>query len=141
MRPALRRLFLSAILTDAEASQDAIGWRTRCLHCRTRLHVDDRGEPLGSASLEHVVPRAWFGKRAAAALTAQVGDAPDDARNLAIACTRCNHDKGKGPDARGPQDPRAYEVIETLLSKRLARWRDAAPDEENGLSAQRGGAR
>lgn len=125
MRPALRRLFLQAITTDREALRDATGWRTRCLHCRTRLHVDTDGKPLGSASLEHVVPRAWFGKRAAAALAARVGDRPDDARNLAIACMRCNHDKGKGPDARGPHDARAYEIVETLLSKRLARWRDA----------------
>lgn len=140
MRPALRRLFLHAVTTDAEASREASGWRTRCLHCRTRLHLDTRGEPLGAASLEHVVPRAWFGKRAAAALTARVGDAPDDARNLAIACTRCNHDKGKGPDARGPHDARAYEVVETLLSKRLARWRDAPPDELDAPSGGRDAA-
>lgn len=125
MRPALRRLFLLAITTDAEASRDAVGWQTRCLHCRTRLYVDARGEPLGAASLEHVVPRAWFGKRAAAALTARVDDAPDHPRNLAIACERCNHDKGKGPDARGPHDARAYEVVDALLSRRLERWRDA----------------
>lgn len=129
MRPALRRSFLSAITTDAEASRDPSGWRTRCLHCRTRLHVGTDGEPLGAASLEHVVPRAWFGKRAAGPLTARVGDAPDDTRNLAIACTRCNHDKGKGPDARGPHDARAYHVVETLLTKRLARWRDPPSDE------------
>ncbi|GHA68230.1 HNH endonuclease [Cognatilysobacter bugurensis] len=133
MRPALRRLFLSAVTTDSEASPDVSGWHTRCLHCRTRLHVGPGGEPLGAASLEHVVPRAWFGKRAAAALTARVGDAPDDARNLAIACTRCNHDKGKGPDARGPQDSRAHEVVEALLSKRLARWRDAPSDDRDGI--------
>ena len=124
MRPALRRLFVRAVESDGEASRDADGWRTRCLHCRTRLYVVDDGSPLGSASLEHVVPRAWFGKRAAALLTARVGDDPDDARNLALACARCNQDKGKGPDARGPSDPRAFEVVEMLLARRLARWRD-----------------
>lgn len=137
MRPALRRLFLQAVRTDSETLRDASGWQTRCLHCRTRLHVDLRGEPLGSASLEHVVPRAWFGKRAAAALAARVGNTPDDARNLAVACTRCNHDKGKGPDARGPQDARAYEVVETLLSKRLARWRDERLDDSEAPSGER----
>lgn len=71
------------------------------------------------------MPRAWFGKRDAAALTARVGNDPDDARNLAIACTRCNHDKGKGPDARGPSDARALEVVSALLQRRLDRWRDA----------------
>jgi 5-methylcytosine-specific restriction endonuclease McrA len=139
MRPALRRLFLHAVTTDTEALPDASGWRTRCLHCRTRLHVDANGEPLGAASLEHVVPRAWFDKRAAAPLTARVGNAPDDARNLAIACTRCNHDKGKGPDARGPHDARAYKVVETLLTKRLARWRNLPPGEER-LPSDRGGS-
>jgi 5-methylcytosine-specific restriction endonuclease McrA len=124
MRPALRRLFLRAVTTDAEGREQDGRWDTRCLHCRTRLQVAIDGEPLGAASLEHVVPRAWFGKRAAAALIERVGGAPDDARNLAIACSRCNHDKGKGPDARGPSDRRAFEVVEALLDNRLARWRN-----------------
>ena len=126
MRPALRRLFLRAVQSDAEASFDGDVWTTRCLHCRTRLQVETDGAPLGHASLEHVVPQAWFGRRAAAPLTDRVGQA-DDARNLALACRRCNHDKGKGPDARGPADTRAFEVVEALLGRRLARWR--APDE------------
>lgn len=124
MRPALRRLFLKAIRSDAEAARDGDAWTTRCLHCRTRLQVAVDGTPGGHASLEHVVPRAWFGKPAAAALVARVGGDADDARNLAIACTRCNHDKGKGPDARGPRDARALEVVGMLLARRLARWRD-----------------
>jgi hypothetical protein len=124
MRPALRRLLLQAVRSDAETRQVDGEWETRCLHCRTRLRLRGDGEPLGNASLEHVVPRAWFGKRAAAALTARVGDLADDPRNLALGCARCNHDKGKGPDARGPGDARAYAVIETLLNARLARWRE-----------------
>ncbi|GAB2512061.1 HNH endonuclease [Lysobacter humi (ex Lee et al. 2017)] len=124
MRPALRRLFLLALATDTEAHEHDGTWTTRCLHCRTRLQVRADGTPLGSASLEHVVPQAWFGRRAAAALTSQVGNDADDPRNLALACARCNHDKGKGPDARGPQDARAMEVVTTLLARRRARWRD-----------------
>ena len=127
MRPALRRLFLRAIESDTEARLADRVWETRCLHCRTRLHVRVDGEPLGHASLEHVVPRAWFGKRAAAMLTSSVGDNADDPRNLALACARCNHDKGKGPDARGPIDPRAHEIVAALLSARLVRWRDPGP--------------
>lgn len=128
MRPALRRLFLRALHSDAQArcvglTPGTPHWETHCLHCRRRLQVRTDGEPLGHASLEHVVPRAWFGKRAAAAVTARVGDHPDDARNLALACARCNHDKGKGPDARGPGDPRALEIVEAPLSSRLGRWR------------------
>jgi hypothetical protein len=59
----------------------------------------------------------------AADLTAQVGEDRDDARNLAVACRRCNQDKGKGPDAAGPQDARAHAVVAALLAKRLTRWR------------------
>jgi hypothetical protein len=124
LRPALRRLFLRAIQTDAQAERTVDGWTTRCLHCRTRLQVQADGTPAGHASLEHVVPQAWFGKRAAAALTSIVGEDADDARNLAIACARCNQDKGKGRDARGPADPRAFDVVRALMDRRLARWRD-----------------
>lgn len=126
MRPALRRLFLRALATDALAVPTGEGWETRCLHCRRRLRLRADGEPLGHATLEHVMPRAWFGKRAAEALCAHAGGEPDHARNLAIACARCNHGKGKGPDARGPSDSRALEVVTALLDTRLARWRDDA---------------
>lgn len=123
MRPALRRLFLLALAHDAEAAPRPDGrWRTRCLHCRSPLEFAADGTPLGHGTLEHVVPQAWFGKRAAAPLTSQVGDAANDARNLALACAGCNHDKGKGPDARGPADGRAREVVAALLGRRLARW-------------------
>lgn len=123
-RPNLRQRFLLALATDTEAHRDDAGdLETRCLHCRRRLHVSANGAPLGSATLEHVVPQAWFGKRAAAALVAQVGGDPDDARNLAIACAGCNHGKGVRHDARGPGDERARAVIAALLERRLARWR------------------
>jgi 5-methylcytosine-specific restriction endonuclease McrA len=127
MRAKLRQQFRLAVATDAEAVQGADGdWTTRCLHCRTRLQVAASGEAIGGSSLEHVVPQAWFGLRAAAGLTAQVGDDRDDPRNLAIACRSCNQAKGKGPDARGPQDDRARAVVAMLLAKRLARWRPPA---------------
>jgi len=126
VRPALRRLFLLAVSTDREAALDAEGWETRCLHCRRRLRVRDDGEALGNATLEHVVPQAWFGKRAARDLTSQVGDAANDPRNLAIACAGCNHGKGMSHDARGPGDARALEVVSQLLALRLARWREPA---------------
>jgi hypothetical protein len=126
MRPALRRLFLLAVETDREARLSEGVWETRCLHCRRRLMVRGNGEALGHATLEHVIPQAWFGKRAAIRLTAQVGDDPDDARNLAVACAGCNHGKGVSHDARGPTDARAIEVILALLHSRLARWREPA---------------
>ncbi|WP_420009024.1 HNH endonuclease [Xanthomonas sacchari] len=123
MRAALRQRLLLAAQTDAQAESVPGGWRSRCLHCRRRLDLRGDGEPLGHCSLEHVVPQAWFGRRAAAALCAQVGDDPNDARNLALACAGCNHVKGRHHDARGPQDARAREVVAALLSARLARWR------------------
>jgi 5-methylcytosine-specific restriction endonuclease McrA len=125
MRPRLRRLLLLAATTDREAVREAGGWRTRCLHCRSSLRLAADGDPLGHATLEHVVPRSWFERPAAAPLVARVGSA-DDARNLALACRRCNHDKGKGPDERGPGDARAFEVVTALLERRLARWRAPA---------------
>lgn len=124
MRPALRRLLLLAARTDAEARLTDGIYDTRCLHCRSRLQLRADGEPLGHASLEHVVPQAWFGRRQAAPLCARVGNDPDDARNLALACRRCNHDKGKGHDAAGPGDERARAVVAALLDRRLARWRE-----------------
>ena len=130
MRPALRRLFLVALCSDSEAQRHEGDWETRCLHCRRRLYVRGDGEALGSATLEHVVPQAWFGKRAAAALTAQVGDDANDPRNLAVACASCNHGKGRSHDARGPNDERARAVIGQLLHSRLARWR--TPEDASG---------
>ena len=120
-RPALRRLLRLALETDALAVQAADGWATRCLHCRSGLRFTAEGEPLNGATLEHVIPRSWFGKRAAAALTEGLAGA-DDPRNLALACARCNQQKGKGPDAQGPGDPRARELVARLAQVRLARW-------------------
>jgi len=96
---------------------------TRCLHCRTPLLFADTGQPLNGATLEHVVPRSWFGRGAARELTAGLGD-PNDARNLALACGACNHAKGRGPDARGPGDARARAVVAEALTRRLERWRE-----------------
>ncbi|AJC45707.1 hypothetical protein [Xanthomonas sacchari] len=127
MRTVLRQRLLLAAQTDAQAQPAAGGWHSRCLHCRRRLDLRGDGEPLGHCSLEHVVPQAWFGRRAAAALCGLVGDDPNDARNLALACAGCNHAKGRHHDARGPQDTRAREVVAALLSARLARWRPPPP--------------
>ena len=124
MRLSLRQKFLLAIKTDAEASLTDKVWDTRCLHCRARLQVRNDGQAMGHSTLEHVIPQAWFGERAAKTLCSQVGDDANDPRNLALACTRCNHDKGKSHDARGPNDIRAVEVISALLERRGARWRD-----------------
>ena len=136
MRAALRRLFLRALDTDSVATlRDGI-WETRCLHCRRRLQVRADGEALGHATLEHVVPQAWFGRRLASTLTARVGGDANDARNLAIACAGCNHGKGVRHDARGPGDARAQDVVAQLLDTRLGRWRDPGAVQAPGMPAQ-----
>lgn len=121
-RPALRRLLRLALETDALAVLEDGVWTTRCLHCRSALRFTEEGEPLNGATLEHVVPRSWFGKRAAADLTVAF-EGPDDPRNLALACARCNQGKGKGPDAAGPGDGRAREIVGNLQEVRQRRWR------------------
>ena len=127
MRAALRRLLRLAALTDREAQCAQGVFTTRCLHCRQHLQCRDDGNALGATSLEHVIPRAWFGQSGAADLTARVGHAPDDPRNLALACAGCNQGKGTRHDARGPLDARARSVVTALLDRRLARWRDPPP--------------
>jgi 5-methylcytosine-specific restriction endonuclease McrA len=115
---------LDAVKTDSEAVRQADDiWETRCIHCRARVAVTSRGEPLGSATLEHIVPRAWFRKRQPSELTRRLAG-PDDPRNLALACARCNWGKGTRHDSRNPGDPRATAVVSTLLAKRLERFRE-----------------
>lgn len=125
MRAGLRQALLAALRTDAEATLGDGVWSTRCLHCRSGLQFTATGVPMNEGTLEHVVPRSWFSRRAAAALIVGLAG-PEDPRNLALACPRCNQQKGKGPDAKGPSDPRAMEVVAALLRARMARWRDPA---------------
>lgn len=130
MSTRLHGLLLLAVHTDSLAErlpsdprQAQSGWVTRCLHCRSRIGINIDGQPWPGTTLEHIVPRAWFGKRAAASLCEGLADA-NDARNLALACARCNHAKGRSHDANGPADPRALAVVQQLREARLARWRE-----------------
>ncbi len=107
------RTLLDLARTDATFERARLGdrevWVGKCLHCDTRLVLAATGEPLGPATVEHLVPRSAGGG--------------DDLRNLAVACARCNHEKGVRHDRR-PDDPRAREVREALQRKRDRRWRD-----------------
>ncbi len=125
---ATAKRVLTAIESDSEASRLDAHWETRCIHCRSRLIVGLDGTLHGSATLEHIIPRSWFGQSAARELCARLSDA-DDPRNLALACARCNHDKGTGPDSDGPRDWRALEVIEMQLASR-----DQHPHDSDGPS-------
>lgn len=132
----MRQLLLNVAATDALASMDEHGWRSRCLHCRTAVGLSITGEPWPGTTLEHIVPRAWFGKTSARALTTAFAS-PDDLRNLALACARCNHGKGRRSDVDGPGNSRAREVVAALLAARAMRWRDqpAAVSESAAMPA------
>jgi 5-methylcytosine-specific restriction endonuclease McrA len=117
----LHRLLLDVAARDTRAVRAVDGgWVVPCLHCQSKLALSSSGAPLGPATLEHIVPRSWFGKAAARDLVRRVGEAEADA-NLAIACARCNQQKGKTHDADGPSNPRAREVVAALLDTRAER--------------------
>ena len=122
MGSSVARRLLLAVRTDDQAVLEDGVWTTRCIHCKARVGVDLRGEPLGTTTLEHIVPRAWFAKKRPGELVESLGD-PDDPRNLALACARCNWGKGSRHDHRGPGHARTREVVEALLEKRRRRFR------------------
>ena len=113
-RRARQRQILAIIATDstfervAFRGQDA--WQGSCIHCQRRLLVAASGEPIGPATIEHIVARHRGGG--------------DDPMNLALACARCNNQKGYRLDDRRADDPVLTRVVATLLERRRARWRD-----------------
>lgn len=82
----------------------------RCIHCRKRHVLSLEGDPLTSASLEHILPRTHGGTNAAA--------------NLAIACKACNAAKGRRLDCRRKDDPDLQRVVALLRERRAERWRE-----------------
>jgi len=108
MTAAQRARVLQIVETDATFSAaDVRGqrcWVGKCLHCGSRLVVEADGSLAGSATIEHIVPRARGGS--------------DAIENLALACASCNHEKGRRHDALRKPDARAGEVIEALLARR-----------------------
>lgn len=84
-------------------------WMGKCLHCGSRLFVNDDGTT--DATVEHIVPRS-------------VGGSNDDLLNLAMACERCNNQKGIRHDPVYKNDQRARDVVAALLAKRKERWRE-----------------
>ena len=85
----------------------------KCIHCRKKLALTTDGEPLNGATLEHIVPRNHGGT--------------DELDNLAIACARCNSEKGLRHDHKHAGDPKLREVIEKLQTRRRARMREPEP--------------
>ena len=114
MSSAKRRRILDIIATDATFERSEFRghevWIGKCLHCNTHLIVGLSGEPVSRATIEHIVPQALGGT--------------DALENLALACARCNQGKGKRHDPHYHRDARAQELVQRLLARRRARWRD-----------------
>ncbi|MEZ4360602.1 MAG: HNH endonuclease [Kofleriaceae bacterium] len=87
-------------------------WVGKCIHCAAKLVLSDSGRPLGAATLEHIWPQALGGG--------------NELENLALACDRCNRQKGSRHDHQRAEDPRLLAVVATLRERRQARWRDPA---------------
>ena len=105
-------LLLAAAVTDATFERvtldGRIAWLGKCIHCGSKIAVAHDGRSLGAATLEHIWPQAQGGT--------------DDVHNLAVACDRCNREKGTRHDHRKTQ--RLEEITSELRTKRMARWRD-----------------
>jgi 5-methylcytosine-specific restriction endonuclease McrA len=105
-------LLLAAAITDSTFERGELDgkrvWIGKCLHCNTRLVVGDDGRSLGAATLEHVFPQTQGGT--------------DELANIAVACGRCNREKGSRHDHRGGE--RFEEVVALLRARRAERWRD-----------------
>ncbi|MEM7434951.1 MAG: HNH endonuclease [Myxococcota bacterium] len=110
------RLLLAVAATDATFEQKAHRGQTvfegRCIHCQRKLVLAEDGTPHNQATLEHIVPKNHGGS--------------DAIENLAIACARCNAEKGLRHDHKRPDDPKLRAVIERLQERRRARLREPA---------------
>ena len=82
-------------------------WQGKCIFCNKKLLAKLDGTLIGNATIEHILPRSQGGTNAD--------------WNLAIACRRCNGEKGIRHDSK-KNSKRSKEVIDKLLKKRLARY-------------------
>jgi 5-methylcytosine-specific restriction endonuclease McrA len=104
------RTFTEAQLPGRGQEPARPAWKGRCFYCETPIWLLRDGSPVTDVSLEHILPRAHGGD--------------DSPRNLALACSRCNQQKGRRVDARPRSDARAREVITAAQARRSERWRD-----------------
>ncbi len=103
---------LAAAVTDRTFERARLDerpvWVGKCIHCQRKLVVADDGRSLGEATLEHIIPRTRGG-------TNELG-------NLAVACARCNREKGKRHDHK--RGERLDDIVATLRARRAERWRN-----------------
>lgn len=104
---------LEIVLSDVTFAREEFRgrgvWAGKCIHCNGTLLLAVDGAPISRATIEHIIPKNAGGT--------------DTLENLALACARCNHQKGRRQDLVYPRDPRARELVERLLQKRQERWR------------------
>jgi 5-methylcytosine-specific restriction endonuclease McrA len=109
--PRHRRLVLAIVVSDTTFAKTLVRGATcfvgKCIHCNSKLVVEEDGSAASGVTIEHIVPKNHGGG--------------DDVENLALACARCNGGKGIRLDHLKPNDPRARAVIDALLAKRRAR--------------------
>lgn len=103
---------LAAAVTDRTFERTRLDERTvwvgKCIHCNSKLVVADDGRSLGEATLEHIIPQTQGGT--------------NDVKNLAVACARCNREKGQRHDHK--RGGRLDEIVAVLQARRVERWRD-----------------
>jgi 5-methylcytosine-specific restriction endonuclease McrA len=112
-----KKIALSIVATDATFNLEYCGgdlctWVGRCIHCASQVVVHADGRLDANASIEHIQPIC-------------AGGAMQDPENLAIACVRCNNQKGIHHDRDVGRGGRADEVVAALKEKRMKRWRGA----------------
>jgi hypothetical protein len=103
---------LAAAVTDRTFERtrldERVVWVGKCIHCNSKLVVADDGRSLGEATLEHIIPQAQGGT--------------NEVKNLAVACARCNREKGTRHDHK--RGGRLDEIVASLQARRTERWRD-----------------
>lgn len=108
-----RRLLVWAAATDRTFELADLRGRPvlagKCIHCNTKLVVDLEGREISQATVEHILPRTHGGD--------------DSLENLAVACARCNGQKGVRLDPRRRDDPTLDRVISLLRERRRERMR------------------
>ncbi len=110
---ARQRLVLATVASDDTFEtvelHGRVVWAGKCIHCNRRLLVSTDGALLGTASVEHIVPKTHGGT--------------DHLENVALACAACNGEKGVRHDHRRRDDPKLVAMIERLQRRRRERWR------------------
>ena len=107
------RIYRALIAADSAYTQSVVrgqsAWVGPCIHCGKKLVFSLEGEPLSNASIEHIVPRHHGGT--------------NDLENLAIACRRCNYQKGTRHDCKPLNDPGLQQMIARLRQRKHERSR------------------